>query len=146
MDAPPGYTHSQSLQNGRGETAATILLVEDEPTIRGMAKLYLERSGFRVIPAVDGEEAIALWQTRETEIDLVLTDVIMPGSVDGPQLVQRLRAEQPGLEAIFVSGHTANSIGKETGLCGNTHFIQKPYRMKNLVDLIYGCLDRLVAA
>ena len=147
MNAPsPGYTHAQSLQNGSRETAATILLVEDEPTIRGLAKLYLERNGFRVIPAVDGDEAIALWQKRETDIDLVLTDVVMPGNVNGPQLVRRLHVEQPGLKAIFVSGYAANSLGKKTAFDEDTNFLQKPYRLQNLVDMVYGCLERPVAA
>ena len=147
MNAPsPGYARSQLLQSGNGDIAATILLVEDEPTIRGLAKLYLERNGFRVIPAVDGEEAIALWQKRDGEIDLVLTDLVMPRGVDGHQLVQLLQAEQPDLKAIFVSGYAADSLGNETALDEDTNFLQKPYRLQNLVDMVYGCLERPLAA
>lgn len=147
MNAPsPGYTHSQPSQSRRSEIAATILLVEDEPTIRSLAKLYLEQKGFRVIPANDGEEAIALWQKRDGEIDLVLTDVVMPRGVNGHQLVQRLQAEQPDLKAIFVSGYAADSLGNETALDGDTNFLQKPYRLQNLVDMVYGCLERPLAA
>ncbi len=147
MNAPsPGHTHSQPSQSGSGETAATILLVEDEPTIRGLTKEYLERSGFCVIPAVDGEEAIALWQKCDREIDLVLTDLVMPRRVNGHQLVQRLQAEQPDLKAIFVSGYAVESLGKETAFNEDTNFLQKPYRLQNLVDMVYGCLERPVAA
>lgn len=147
MNAPsPGYTHSQPSQSGSGEIAATILLVDDEPTILALAKLYLEQKGFRVIPANDGEEAIALWQKRDGEIDLVLTDVVMPRGVDGHQLVQRLKAEQPDLKAIFVSGYASDSLANETALDEDTNFIQKPYRLQNLVDMVYGCLERPLAA
>ncbi len=142
----PGYAHSQPSQSGSGETAATILLVEDEPTIRGLTKEYLERSGFCVIPAVDGEEAIALWQKCDGEIDLVLTDLVMPRSVDGHQLVQRLQAEQPDLKAIFVSGYAAGSLGNVTALDKDTNFLQKPYRLQNLMDMVYSCLERPLAA
>ncbi len=142
----PSYAHSQPSQSGSGETAATILLVEDEPAIRGLAKVYLEWSGFRVIPAVDGEEAIALWQKCDGEIDLVLTDLVMPRSVNGHQLVQRLQAEQPHLKAIFVSGYAADSLGKETALGEDRNFLQKPYRLQTLVDMVYGCLERPLAA
>ncbi len=102
--------------------------------------MYLEWSGFRVIPAVDGEEAIALWQKCDGEIDLVLTDLVMPRSVNGHQLVQRLQAEQPHLKAIFVSGYAADSLGKETARYKDTNFLQKPYPLQNLVDMVYGCL------
>ncbi len=142
----PRYAHSELSQSGRGETAATILLVEDDPTIRSLATLYLERSGFCVIPAVDGEEAIALWQEVDGEIDLVLTDLVMPRSVNGHQLVQRLQAEQPDLKAIFVSGYATDSLEKETALDKDTNFLQKPYRLQKLVDMVYGCLERPLAA
>jgi len=147
MNALPSRSHVACDTEPEGVTGpATILLVEDEPTIRGIAKMYLERDGHHVIPAVDGEEAMELWRQRRAGIDLVLTDLMLPRSVNGYQLVERLQAEQPDLKAIFMSGSSVESFGAETARDKNINFLQKPYRLKNLASMVHGCLDRTCGA
>ncbi len=125
---------------------ATILYVEDESTIRDMAKMYLEGNGYRVIAATDGAEAVSLWQEQKDEIDLVLTDLLMPNGVNGHQLVERLKSDRPDLKAIFVSGYSSDLFGEEAFLDESTYFLPKPYRLKKLVDMVHDCLSREKAA
>jgi CheY-like chemotaxis protein len=122
-------------------SAATILFVEDEEMIRTMTKVYLEGNGYRVIEACDGTDAVLLWQEHQADIDLVVTDLEMPG-VNGRQLVQRLKAERPDLKAIFVSGYTSGQGGEEAAADGSAKFLPKPYRLKNLTEMVQDCLSR----
>ena len=119
---------------------ATILFVEDEPSIREMATLYLAAKGYRVVVASSGDEAVTLWREHAAEIDLVVTDLIMPGRVNGHQLVERLRADRPDLKVIFVSGYSPDTAGEETLPGEATKFLPKPYRLKEMADRIHDCL------
>jgi len=123
-------------------SVATILFVEDETTIRGIAKLYLERQGYRVFEAGDGAEALHLWEKHGREIDLVLSDVVMPHGINGEQLIRRFQAERPELEVILVSGHSADAIGLDR----ETNFLQKPYRLQSLAEMIDDSLGHAKAA
>jgi CheY-like chemotaxis protein len=125
---------------------ATILFVEDETTIRGMAKLYLETNGYTVIEAADGVQALELWATHQGEIDLVLTDMMMPRGVSGYELVRKLQADRADVPVIFVSGYTSETFGEGTVLDTATNFLQKPYRLKNLGEMVHDCLAHRVAA
>jgi signal transduction histidine kinase/DNA-binding response OmpR family regulator len=135
-EMPVPHTH----EGKKGD--ATILFVEDEAAIREMATMYLEGNGYHVIEASNGREAVALWEKHRNEIDLVLTDLMMPGGLNGHQLVQRLQADRPDLKAIFVSGYSCDLFGDETFLDETTDFLQKPYRLKNLADMVHDCLAR----
>jgi CheY-like chemotaxis protein len=117
-----------------------ILLVEDEETIRLMARLYLQSSGYRVLEAGDARRAIALWEKHAGEIDLVVTDLMMPGGLNGHQLIEHLQAHRPDLKAIFVSGYSPDSFDNPTILNRTTPFLRKPYRLKNLVEMVQDCL------
>lgn len=121
---------------------ATILLVEDETAIRELAGAYLQGNGYHVLEAADGEEAIMLWEKHGAGVDLVLTDLMIPGGVDGYTLVRRLQAERPSLKAIFVSGRGADSFEHETTLDAATNFLPKPYRLKSLATMVHDCLLR----
>ena len=140
MQAPAAADLPQVAEQEQLKGGATILFVEDETTIRLMAKAYLEGNGYRVIEASDGSEAVSLWQKHEPEIDLVLTDVMMPGGVNGHQLVERLKTDRPNLKAIYVSGYSSDLFGEETFLDESTKFLQKPYRLKNLAEMVHDCL------
>jgi CheY-like chemotaxis protein len=135
---------TQALETCKG--AGTILFVEDEPTIRAMATMYLTRDGYRVLEANDGAQAVMLWEQHGDEIDLVLTDLMMPGGLNGHQLVERLQAERPNLKAIFVSGYNSDVFGEQTFLGETTNFLPKPYRLKNLSEMIHDCLGCAHAA
>ncbi|MDX1623534.1 MAG: PAS domain S-box protein [Gemmatimonadota bacterium] len=120
----------------------TILLVEDEPSVRRMARRVLEDQGYRVLPAGDGEEALALAAEREGgRIDFLLSDVVMP-RMSGYELGARLRASHPHLRAIFMSGYTETpTVPGEFGE-GEAEFLHKPFSPHTLVRKVREVLSR----
>src|SRR5450432_836773 len=119
----------------------TILLVEDEGTIREMAKMFLETHGYQVMEASNGPEAVKIWEKDQNRIDLVVTDLVMPEGLTGRQLVRRLQNDRPNLKVIFSSGHSCDLFGEDSFLDAETNFLQKPYRLDALVQMIRHCLD-----
>jgi len=119
----------------------TILLVEDDPGVRMVTQSTLSDYGYEVLTAINGEEALRLYQANQERIDLLLTDVIMP-LMGGKELVDRLHQLNPGLKVIFFSGYTDDSIVRSGVLPGGIEFIQKPYFHKDLVRKVRLLLDR----
>ena len=118
------------------QTAATrgvVLLVEDEPRVRSQARRLLQRSGYEVVEASDGAEAKRIFAERQGDIDVVVTDVVMP-IVGGVELVATLRAVQPELPVVLVSGFTAEE--QDLPLGDRTAFLTKPYTIEALCDAI----------
>lgn len=109
----------------------TILLVEDEPTLLTMTMAMLQRLGYAVVPAGSPDEAIRLTAECTGKIDMVMTDVIMPG-MNGRDLVQHLLTKLPDLKCLFMSGYTANVICHHGVLDEDIHFIQKPFCRREL--------------
>jgi CheY-like chemotaxis protein len=110
--------------------SGTVLLAEDEAAVRDVTRRLLERRGFRVIEAADGEEAVARALEHGEPIDLLLTDVVMP-RLNGPDTARALRRKQPELPVVFMSGYTDVSVasaGDETG------FLQKPFTSTALME------------
>src|ERR1700691_5383002 len=91
----------------------TILVVEDEPTLRALVRKVLERVGFEVIEAPSGLAALELWNEKHPHVDLLLTDMIMPDGISGRQLAGKLKAENPKLKVIFTTGYSADLLGSE---------------------------------
>jgi PAS domain S-box-containing protein len=118
----------------------TILLVEDEDTILSLAERYLRRKGYKVLVARDPEEALEAARTHEGEIDLLLSDVVMPG-MNGKQLETQLRERQPDFRTLFMSGYTANVIARRGVLEEGVQFIQKPFTMSTLAHRVREVLD-----
>jgi PAS domain S-box-containing protein len=104
----------------------TVLLVEDEPAVRTLACRVLRRQGYQVLEAADGLEALRMAEEFSGEIQLVLTDVIMP-RMSGSELVSRLMAVRPGIKAVYTSGYTDDGIVRNGTLNPNVAFLQKPY-------------------
>ena len=121
------------------EGQETILLVEDEPWVLGLALRCLEKSGYRVLTATNGEEALQM-HARGERIDLLVTDIVMP-RVSGPQLVSRLRDVNPGLLVLFVSGYPDHAAATEYGDDESTAFIPKPFTLKVLAGKVREMLD-----
>jgi hypothetical protein len=105
--------------------SATILLVEDEEMVRRMTGQILEEQGYRVLAASSAPHALDL-VARHGEVDLVVTDVVMPG-MKGPELVSRLLADRPELKVLYVSGYAADSLGLGGILDAETPFLAKPF-------------------
>ena len=114
---------------GRGHE--TILLVEDEPTILRMTARMLMMQGYTVLTAGTPEEAIRLTSEHVGEIDLLMTDVVMP-EMNGRVLAEKLLALRPQLKRLFMSGYTADIIAHRGVIDKGVHFIQKPFTMKGL--------------
>jgi two-component system cell cycle sensor histidine kinase/response regulator CckA len=123
----------------------TILLVDDEDTIREMARIFLETHGYQVVEARDGVDALQIWQQKRGEIDLLLTDLVMPHGVSGQELAQQLQVDRPGLPVIYSSGYSPGLFGEGSFLKPETNFLQKPYRLGRLAELIRHCLDHVAA-
>ena len=135
---PPRAEAIVALPEPRG--VETILLVEDEDVVRGLAKQILEQSGYKVLAAARGEEAIRLCLQSADPIHLVLTDVVMP-ETSGKEVADRLRELLPGLRVLFMSGYTDEAIVHHGVLDSNVEFIQKPFTPAALVRKVREVLD-----
>jgi len=118
----------------------TVLLVEDEPMVLELGRLMLEDLGYTVWPAASPGEAIRLAQTRGGEIDLVVTDVVMP-EMHGPELARRLLAAHPHLRCMFVSGYFPDSAAMRSAQAQAIDFLQKPFSSADLADRVRRALD-----
>jgi len=120
----------------------TILLVEDEPSLRTLAGKYLARLGYKIIEAGSGVEALKIWPQHKNEIALVLTDLVMPGGVSGRDLALALRREQAGLKIIYTSGYSPDIAGKDFPLQEGVNFLPKPFNPTDLAHLVRRTLDK----
>ena len=105
----------------------TVLLVEDDPAVRWTLKSMLEHAGYRVLEAGNPLEALAVWRERQSEIDVLLTDVVMPTGITGLELAQHLSQARPTLKVIFTSGYCIDSLSRGTPLEAGVNFLQKPF-------------------
>jgi len=118
----------------------TILLVEDEAVVRGLARRILEQAGYSVVEASRGDEALRFCAEHADEVDLLLTDVVMP-EMSGKQLADQLKSQYPALRMVFMSGYTDESIVHHGVLDSSVEFIQKPFTPAALVRKVREVLD-----
>jgi PAS domain S-box-containing protein len=118
--------------------SARILVVEDEPAVRTLVGRVLERAGFSVVPAADGAEALRAFDADATAVDLVLTDIVMPG-MSGIELVRELRLRRPGLRVLLMSGYTEDSVGHGQG---RLELLAKPFTEDQLISGVRASLAR----
>ena len=127
-----------------GQTAArgteTILVAEDEPMLRELVRELLRQTGYRVLEAANGVEALKVWDEHNGEIDLLLTDMVMPEGLSGRELAQQLKSRSPDLPVIYTSGYSAEVMGEDADLTG-MHFLAKPYQAPQLMKLVADCLE-----
>jgi CheY-like chemotaxis protein len=135
---PPEPAKSAATGLGGGET---LLVVEDEKPLREMIVKMLGAAGYRVHAAASGVFARKVWRQHRDEIDLLLTDIVMPGGVSGIELARALTAEKPALCVIFASGYSAATVGKDCVLQEGVNFLQKPYLPQDLARAIRECLN-----
>ncbi|MFC3230079.1 PAS domain S-box protein [Marinibaculum pumilum] len=126
-----------------GTTGGTerILLVEDDELVRRHVGSQLEALGYRVTAAASGPEALDVLRTGR-QIDLLFTDVVMPGGMDGRQLAEAALKLQPGLPVLFTSGYAENAIVHHGRLDPGVHLLNKPYRQQDLAVKLRQVLDR----
>ena len=119
-----------------------ILLVDDDSDVRTVVRDALEESGCQIWEASDGSEALNIWKTKASQIDLLLADMAMPGSLNGRQLADRLRRERPGLKVIFMSGHSLDILDMAGIIKSHGCFLHKPFSPENLARLVRSHLAR----
>ncbi|MCC7375472.1 MAG: PAS domain S-box protein [Verrucomicrobiales bacterium] len=115
----------------------TILLVEDEPTLRLAMARALEHQGFRVLQAGDGPEVVRRWSGHLSSVDLLLTDVVMPEGMDGFDLADRLRQHRPSLPVIMMTGYSTEWLKRGFEVPVGTRFLQKPCGPRELLEAIH---------
>ncbi|HUP36580.1 MAG TPA: response regulator [Candidatus Limnocylindria bacterium] len=118
---------------------ATILVVEDEEEVRALARDVLEMNGYRVLEALDVADATRLSETHPGTIDLLITDVVMPGT-SGPELARRLRVHRPGLRVLCMSGYPESADQRIEGEAGWNAWLQKPFTPDVLMEKVRDCL------
>ena len=119
----------------------TVLVVEDEPSVRLLTRMVLERQGYQVLEAAHGAEAIEVWRRHGGRIALLFTDIVMPEGMSGRELADKLREHDPALKVIFTSGYSAEIAGREFSLQPGQNFVQKPTRPQAIVEAVRRCLD-----
>ena len=129
-DKIPGF--AQPTRTGQ---PATILVVEDEAGIRALVRKILHRQGYEVLEAASGDEALALSHEYPSNIDMLITDVVMP-KMDGPGLVREVRETHPEMKVIFISGYTEDSFRQHLDSDSNIHFLPKPFSLKQLATKV----------
>jgi two-component system cell cycle sensor histidine kinase/response regulator CckA len=135
-EAPAGALSAQPKARG----TETVLVVEDEAAVRVVVTRALRAHGYTVLEAEDAARALRLASRPELHLDLLLTDVVMPG-LSGTALAQRLLEERPDLRVVFMSGYTDEALGHHGVLEPGTHFIQKPFASDDLLRVVRDALD-----
>lgn len=124
-----------------GGGSETILMVEDETSVRTLARKCLQRLGYTVLEAANGMEALHIWQDKRDAIQLLLTDQIMPEGMTGHELATVLRGEKPDLKVIYSSGYSLEMASEDFHMEAGAAFLPKPYEPARLASVVRSCLD-----
>jgi CheY-like chemotaxis protein len=108
--------------------------------LREFVKTVLESLGYRVLTACSGVHALEVWETEGGNVELLFTDIVMPESISGWQLAQRLREKKGDLKVVFTSGYSAELLSPEFERRANQHFLPKPFLTETLTQTIAACL------
>jgi two-component system cell cycle sensor histidine kinase/response regulator CckA len=109
--------------------------------VRTFTRVLLKRNGYDVLEASDGVSALKLWEEHRERIVLLLTDLVMPEGVSGPELASRLQSDKPQLKVIFISGYSAEMGNRQLEFKLGENFLQKPFLPARLLETIRRCLD-----
>jgi len=143
MTEKKGIGKTSPISEAPVRESATILAVDDNLAMRNLIIDILEPLGYKVLLASSGNEALEISRTKEEKIDLLLTDVVMPG-MSGRQLINKLQSERPGLKAILMSGYPADIVGPDNLLEPHLNFISKPFVQTELIQKINQVLEESV--
>lgn len=124
----------------------TVLLVEDEVAVRNLAAQILRGAGYRVLSAANAQEALCIWRAQAGSIDLLASDLVMPGQQKGNELAELLQREKPGLPVLLLSGYNPETIPGAQTLRREVHFLQKPFTPEQLLHAVSEALGRSQAA
>ncbi len=135
----PAPASARRPEPGKGRRNACVLVVDDEPTLRSVLRRSLTREGYTVLVAEDGARALALARSHTANIDLLITDVVMPG-LTGLELARQLLLERPTLGVLFISGFTFEESVPATDLAQGTAYLPKPFDTKVLLAKVHELL------
>lgn len=141
VEGTPTPAAIQSEETPLQQHTQTILLVEDEDAVRRLAQITLERQGFTVLEARTPGDALLLAEQHTGPIDLLITDVIMPG-MNGHELAERLLQSRPSLKVLYMSGYSDDILGERGGLGPEMAFLPKPYSPTELARKVTELLRR----
>jgi PAS domain S-box-containing protein len=136
LDTGDGLEPRKSFAGG----AETLLVAEDEEEVKAFLKRILERSGYKVITADDGEEALVKFREHKEEISLVLSDVVLPKK-NGREIVDEIRKSKPGIKVVFISGYPSDIVQNKGILGKGVDFITKPFLKDDLLRKLRYMLD-----
>ena len=136
--AAPAVSRVEKVARGQG----TILVVEDEPEVRRLTGMILVKTGYKVLEAADGPEALALWREHRAEIDLLYTDMVMPGGLSGIDLAQRVLADKPRVKVIITSGYNIEMPDLSKATESSLACLPKPSPAATLISMTQKCLQR----
>lgn len=117
-----------------------ILVVEDESAVRSMMVAVLKRQGYRTIEASSAAQALVIWAHQKNEIQMILTDIMMPGGMSGCEMIKRITAQDPHTKVVFCSGYSPRLVSGDTVLEPGVNFIQKPFSPNELTRIIRNIL------
>lgn len=132
---------AELLEIDKAKGTETILLVEDDDAVRAVARRALDRFGYHVLSAARGDEALGIARNHDREIDLLLTDIMMPG-MNGVEVAAEVARIRPGIQVFFMSGYADQDLVRQGLLEPGTHFLQKPFTPQDLAEQIRRILDR----
>ncbi|NNJ11585.1 GAF domain-containing protein [Chloroflexales bacterium ZM16-3] len=133
--APPTASTAQPVIS-----RATVLLVEDDDRVRHLARQILSSQGLTVIEAANGVIAMRICSQYKGQIDLLLSDIVMPGGINGVQLAAQLSAMQPQIKVLLMSGYTDDDLSNSREITPDMHFLQKPFSATLLLEKVYEAL------
>jgi two-component system, cell cycle sensor histidine kinase and response regulator CckA len=140
---PEIKARARKVRAGALSGSETILLVEDDAGVRSLARQILRNNGYTILEASDGVMAQEVAQHYTGQIDLVITDVIMPGGLSGVRLVEYLVAQRPQVKVLYMSGYTDNAIAHHGVLESGQAFLQKPFTPKTLARKVHAVLHTM---
>jgi CheY-like chemotaxis protein len=138
--APQRLVEAASPPEPRGGQE-TVLVVDDESVLRELVREILTAQGYRVLEASDGVEALAVWDEHRDKVDLLLTDIAMPGGLSGRDLAEKLRKEDPLLPIILSSGYSQEMIERSGDTVQGATYLSKPYLPAELAQAVRHALD-----
>ncbi len=142
LPLPPEAAGAVTAPELRGEATGkeTVLIVEDEPAVRRVVALFLGRLGYRVLEAGDGNAALAVLESEGDAVDLLFTDIVLPG-MNGVELARKARAARPRLAVLYTSGYASSALLRELPEQEIGNLISKPYRREALAEAVRRTLD-----
>ena len=136
---PSEHTNTKKTAQPPSGSSETVLLVEDESSVRELVRDTLISRGYKVIDAADGLAGMQLNESYSGTIDILITDVVMPG-MSGKELAQRVAAARPSIKVLFLSGYTEDAILHDGALDAGTAFLQKPFTLHGLARKVHEVL------